>query len=509
MNAKDAVFITGGSGFLGSQIALKALKEGVGVRLLVRGKDRFQAYERIRRVFSYFGVTQSDWDDFRERIEVFSGDVTIPGFGLSKRELDQMTDNLPLIFHCAAHTDFNSAGAAIAASVNIDGTRNILKLTETCGARLIHISTAYIVGDVRGKVFEKMQTGTFPWKNVYEKTKFIAEREVHFFSDEKNLDYLVFRPAVLIGDFVHGRTLRFNNIYNFIKIAYFLSLRRKGVRVCVDADPEARLNILPVDFAVDAMWRISQVSHVKQNIFHMANPSPPRFRELAEIYSKILDIHAVCIDPSKDKGKNNANPGKGIGAGFDEYNRYMIGEPEFDLSNTRSIINDYAAAFPRMDETYYRKILNFAIGQKWGKVSKTNPRAILKRDSKNFTDRYFNHFLKSKLHQRLVQNLKNLDAVIGINIRDETIRDEKNSGWVLELKKGMLTAVSKNGRKPECVYETDVDTFKVVVQGDCPPQKAFFDGRGDISGDLEKGLKVITALSEFFKRYPFDPENCK
>jgi hypothetical protein len=33
----------------------------------------------------------------------------------------------------------------------------------------------------------------------------------------------------------------------------------------------------------------------------------------------------------------------------------------------------------------------------------------------------------------------------------------------------------------------------------------FFDGDADIQGDIEKGLQVITALSEFFRSYPFNP----
>jgi predicted lipid carrier protein YhbT len=75
------------------------------------------------------------------------------------------------------------------------------------------------------------------------------------------------------------------------------------------------------------------------------------------------------------------------------------------------------------------------------------------------------------------------------------------------LKNGILTGVSKNGLVPECGYDTDISTFKAVVSGTCPPQKAFFEGRGEIFGDVEKGLQVITALGAFFTRYPYDPEH--
>jgi nucleoside-diphosphate-sugar epimerase/predicted lipid carrier protein YhbT len=502
MDRNKTLLITGGTGLVGSLLAIRALKEGVWVRLLVRPGGEMPAAERVRRIFSFFGVAPGEWETFKDRVEIFQGDVTIPGLGLNRGEFGKLTENLAAVFHAAADTGFDGARAARSASVNIDGARNILQLVAACRARLFHISTAYIVGEVRGKVFEKEPTGTFPWRNVYEKTKFIAEREVHYFCREKGLRYCVFRPAVLIGDAVNGRTIQYNNIYHFIKIAYALSLRRKGAVAVIEADPEACLNILPVDFAVNAMWRIAQAPSVRHSIFHIANPFPPRFKDLVSMFNHILDIKAECAAPGAGANRNGASRGERIGAAFSEFNRYMFGEPEFDLSNTRSALTGYNDTFPAMDETYYRKILAHAVEQKWGKPARPPAGPAGDKTAGHFVDLYFNRFLRSKIDQRLLQNLKNLNAVVAIRVRDE-----KNSHWVLELKNGILTGVSKNGLVPECGYDTDISTFKAVVSGTCPPQKAFFEGRGEIFGDVEKGLQVITALGAFFTRYPYDPEH--
>ena len=486
---------------VGGLTAIRALREGFGVRLLARPKHGVSAQERVRRLFSVFGVSSSEWDAMKGSVEIFIGDVEKPGLGLDRQRLGRLAEGLSSIIHAAANTSFDESRAAASAAVNIDGARNVSRLAESCGARLVHISTAYVAGDSPGKVFEKEHSGEFPWKNVYEKTKFVAEREVHRFCQSKGLDYCVFRPAVLIGDSVRGRTVRFNNLYNFIRVAYSLSLRRKGARAVVEADPEARLNLVPVDFAVDAMWRISR-SPSSHKIFHIANPCPPRLQDLVNVYGKILNIHAECVDPRTGEKRSGDDGAKRIGAAFSEYNRYMFGEPEFDMANTRAAIPDYDQRFPAMDETYFRKILDYAVEQRWGKNPKTAPPKSFVKEADNFADLYFEQFLKGKLHRRLLPNLKSLDAVVSIRIRDE-----KNAAWVLELKRGRLTAISRNGLAPECGYETDLATFKAVAGGKIPPQNAFFEGKGEITGDIEKGLKVITALSEFFVRYPFDPES--
>ena len=436
-------------------------------------------------------------------VEIFIGDVEKPVLGLHRSQIGRLAEDLSCIIHTAANTSFDDSQAAASAAVNIDGARNVSRLAESCGARLVHISTAYVAGDSPGKVFEKEHTGEHPWKNVYEKTKFVAEREVHRFCQSKGLDYCVLRPSVLIGDSVRGRTVRFNNLYNFIKVAYSLFLRRKGARAVVEADPEARLNLVPVDFAVDAIWRISR-NLGDDRIFHIANPNPPTLQDLVDVYGKILNIEAECIDPrvGEKRSGDDGDGAKRIGAAFSEYNRYMFGEPEFDMTNTRAAIAGYDQRFPAMNETYYRKILDYAVEQRWGKNSKTAPSKSFVKGADRFVELYFEEFLRGKLDRRLLQNLKSLDAVVSIRIRDE-----KNAAWVLVLKRGKLTAISRNGLAPECGYETDLATFKAVAGGKIPPQNAFFEGKGDITGDIEKGLKVITALSEFFVRYPFDPES--
>lgn len=502
MKAKRTVLITGATGLVGSLLTMKALRTGHSVRLLARRREKQSPEERIRRILNIFGFSGDQWRQLRSAIDIYEGNITEPQFGLSGGEWRRLADGLAGIYHAAAQTGFQNNQSAELTAVNIDGTRNILRLAELSRAHLHYISTAYVVGDTESRVMERELKGPRRWKNPYEETKFIAERHIHSRCQSNELRYTVFRPAILIGDSVRGRTIRFNNIYSFMKIAHYLSTRRKTPSAILEAKPEASLNILPVNFAIDAIWNIAQLPGCEGKVFHITNPSPPKFVELGSIFEKILGLRIEFIDRSVSGKVISKIRGRKIGTAFPHYSSYMFGEPEFDLANTRSLLRNYDVAFPDLNESYFRKILDYAVKHDWGKRQLSAAYQERERSPLRFTERYFEEFLVSKLNQQLIQNLKNLTAVVSVNIQDE-----KNSKWVLEINQGMLTTISKNSLKPECSYLTDAATFEEIVKGNYQPQQAFFDGRGDIEGNIEKGLQVVTVLSEFFRLYPFKPKD--
>jgi nucleoside-diphosphate-sugar epimerase/predicted lipid carrier protein YhbT len=504
LNNDKTIFITGATGLVGGLLALRALADGYRLRLLARDRTGLTAETRIFHLFLLLGVAEEEWVVMRDRIEVVHGDVTKPRLGLTRKEWQQAAENLQALFHAAAYTGFDKTQAEKSVEVNLYGTRNVLKFVEQAKARYFHISTAYIVGDTRDRIFEKPQYGPFRWKNPYEKTKCIAEGEVHDYCRQNGLNYAVFRPAILIGDSQSGCTIRFNNIYDFIKVAHTISRRRSRDPVIIEANASARLNMVPVDFAVNAIWDLSESKESAGRIFHITNPSPPSFIQLVEEYSRILDLNIQCVNPRNGKNPGILVKGRRIGVTFREYGEYMFGEPEFDLTESRSLLPDYDDRFPRLDENYFRTILEFAVAHKWGSRQQVPVpvAAHVASSQRSYTERYFNDFLADKLDKQLIRNLKNLSGKVAIHLRDQEGPD-----WLLELKNGMLTAISQNSLIPECTYLTTTAIFESVARGKSRPEEVFFAGDADIQGDIEKGLHVITALSEFFRSFPFNPES--
>jgi len=84
------------------------------------------------------------------------------------------------------------------------------------------------------------------------------------------------------------------------------------------------------------------------------------------------------------------------------------------------------------------------------------------------------------------------------------IQDETASDWVLELREGMLTSISHDPAGIEWRFLTDADTFKKIVKGLYPPEQAFFEGRVNIEGNMEKALQASATLCEFLKNFPYE-----
>jgi thioester reductase-like protein len=207
---KKTIFITGATGLVGSLLALTALRAGDSVCLLVRGKQDRSARDRIPEVLGLFGFSDEEWRQRASDIEFAKG-MSLPLNSLSDQDWHRLADHLSCIYHSAAYVGFKEDQREKSTLINIEGVRNVLKLAQRSRAHLFHISTAYVAGRSKDIVFEQELKDPTSWRNPYEETKFLAEREVHLTCQNENLLYTVYRPAILIGDWSHGRTLKFRN----------------------------------------------------------------------------------------------------------------------------------------------------------------------------------------------------------------------------------------------------------------------------------------------------------
>jgi nucleoside-diphosphate-sugar epimerase/predicted lipid carrier protein YhbT len=499
VEAERTILITGATGLVGSLLTLTALRAGHSVRLLVRGHEGPSVRVRLRQILGVFGCSPGEWEELSRGIELYEGDIALPLFGLPERQWGGMAEGLSWIYHTAAHTGFRKDQRVESFRVNVEGSRHVLALAEASRAHLFHISTAYLGSETDQRVLEQEVEGPRQWRNPYEETKYIAEREIHRGCRDKGLTYTVFRPGILCGDVIKGRTIRFNTIYYFMKLFHHGTARQgNGSPLILEAKPEATLNMVPIDYAVKAIWTISHLPACKGKIFHITNPSPPRFQDLIamgkKLFGRPIEVSDHLSLSSKRAGDKKGNGKKESGL----YAPYMFGEPEFDRRNTRALLPDYDSAFPSLDENYFRRILVFAVEQKWKPPFSFQASVRGERKPRRIVEKYFSEFLGGKLNQHLLKSMRNLSGVFSIQIEDG-----RSSTWLLEVREGELLSVSKNGRIAEWSYTMDVATFEKVVRGLYPPEEAFFDGRIDIKGDMEKGLYGAAALSDFCRTFPY------
>lgn len=182
-------------------------------------------------------------------ITVASGDMLEPGFALDAVGRDWLAAGGDVqVVHAAAEVRFDLPLEAMRAR-NLGGAENALDLARSLGSRLArfdHVSTAYVAGDRRGVVLETERDVGQTARNPYEASKLEAEGAVAE-AVTQGLPATVHRPSIIVGDARTGRASSFKVLY------WPLGLYARGRFRTVFGDPLCRLDIVPVDFVVDAM----------------------------------------------------------------------------------------------------------------------------------------------------------------------------------------------------------------------------------------------------------------
>jgi nucleoside-diphosphate-sugar epimerase len=165
------VLLTGATGFIGGRLAARLAAESRAVRCLVRpGADTSQ--------LASLGV------------ELTVGDITRPD------TLGSAVDGVSRVVHCAAMVS-DWATVAEIESVNVDGTRNLLKASDAAGVRrFVHLSTTDVYGHPGGgAAINESHDGT-GFSNWYAETKLRAEAEVR---SSTTFETVLMRPATVYG----------------------------------------------------------------------------------------------------------------------------------------------------------------------------------------------------------------------------------------------------------------------------------------------------------------------
>jgi long-chain acyl-CoA synthetase len=328
------VLLTGATGFVGMGVLSRLLERGDdGIVAVVRGAD---PDGRLRDAMDRIGVPQRD----RSRVVALGADITD---GLPR------IAGLKTVVHCAASVSFGLELEA-ARRINVDGTRNVVQLAERAGARYIHVSTAFVAGRHRG-LFQEQQGATGQtFRNTYEQTKLEAERVVA----ETEVDAVVLRPSIVVGEASTGWTSSFNVLY------WPLRAYSRGLLPAVPARAEARVDVVPVDYVADAIDHVARVRPDVQGTLHLvAGPDAVTVGELMGLAAEKLgrprpDLGAVP-DGLVERSAEAA-----------QYLPYFDMEVVFGDARSRSVLGPAGIAPPPLRD-YFGRLVDFAQTAKWGK----------------------------------------------------------------------------------------------------------------------------------------------
>lgn len=276
---KDAVLITGATGFLGTQVTRLLLGQTVRpILVLVRGREFGEARNRLERVWW-------DWPELiREiggRIEVIAGDLCLPQFGLDTASYRGIAEKVRTILHLAADIRLDAPQEELHVS-NVSSVRNVLELADHIHRihglnRFSYVSTAYVAGGRKGVVPEDELTDRYGFSNNYERSKYEGESLVR--EAGKVLPVTIFRPGMVIGDSRTGAVRTFNTLY------FPLRLYLTGKLKFLPVDPAMKINLVPCDYVAEAISRLTFEPKAKGITFHLTLPQEalPTVREMIQI----------------------------------------------------------------------------------------------------------------------------------------------------------------------------------------------------------------------------------
>ncbi|OAN18149.1 short chain dehydrogenase [Photobacterium jeanii] len=267
-----AYFLTGGTGFLGRNLIHRLLKRDGTIYVLCRNKN---AQQRLATWQQENGVEEG-------RIQAVFGDLTQEKLGIAEQDIANLKGKIDHFFHLAAIYDL-SAGAEEQQAVNVMGTQNAMDAAELLTAGCFHhISSIAAAGLYDGHFREDMFDEAENLDHPYFSTKHQAERTVR---ENCKIPFRVYRPGMVVGDSKTGVADRVDGPYYFFKMIQ----RIRGVLPAwmpTIGLEGGRLNIVPVDYVVDAVDHIAHKSELDGNCFHITDPKPYRSGEVLNIFSE-------------------------------------------------------------------------------------------------------------------------------------------------------------------------------------------------------------------------------
>src|SRR3954468_919315 len=96
------VFVTGATGFVGSHLTNRLLKDGHRVTALARGSRTSNARERILDVLTLVSESDVRSNSDIERLTVLEGDISQYNLGVDRDILQETCKSIDETWHCAA-----------------------------------------------------------------------------------------------------------------------------------------------------------------------------------------------------------------------------------------------------------------------------------------------------------------------------------------------------------------------------------------------------------------------
>ncbi|HYV12119.1 MAG TPA: SDR family oxidoreductase [Pyrinomonadaceae bacterium] len=350
MADRETFFITGFPGFIANRLLERLARQDCDFILLVQPALLGRARAEIARIAPLSG---RDVDQFT----FVEGDISEPRLALSAADLDLVQQQTTRVFHLAAVYDL-AVPEPLAMRVNAGGTRNVVELARKLPRlrQFHHVSTCYVAGKREGVILETELRHDAGYRNYYEESKYLAELEVE--SAKSDLPVTIHRPAVVCGDSKTGETGKYDGVYYLI---HYL-LRWPSVLSTINiGNHKVSLNLVPVDFVVDAMAALAFDERAIGKTLQLADPAPLTTNQLFNAIAKSIDGHKSKITaPAKLVRFFLMLPPSPRITGLPHHAvPYFFVKQLYDTTQAQQLLSPHGITCPPF-ETYVDQIIEFA-----------------------------------------------------------------------------------------------------------------------------------------------------
>lgn len=341
--------MTGFPGFIAGRLVERMAEEGARFVLLVQPAFKERARAEAARIIEKTGA-------HAERFRILEGDITRPGLGLSAEDLALAREEATVLFHLAAVYDLG-VERGLATRVNVEGTRHVNEFARALPnlRRYHYVSTCYVAGLRDGLILESELRHEAGFRNFYEETKYLAELEVEEL--KKELPVTIHRPAVVCGDSRTGETAKYDGVYYLVN---YLRMQPNLLSIANIGNRKVRLNVVPVDFVVEAMTALASDERSEGATVQLADPAPLTTHALFDVIAENLAGRGSRVTVPMTLVHSSLNlPFSGMLTGLPRVGvPYFFINQTYDTARAEALLEPHGVRCPRFDE-YVPAILDF------------------------------------------------------------------------------------------------------------------------------------------------------